>query len=187
LQPGVRQSPEPRHGPRRLLRSPPLPNRNRLEGGFASDILSRDTLLLRADFLLFFRLWIPGTVSRRSCVLTCFPYDGADRTWLHHTRLEVLSPPGRRWQHMGCECSATEKFLCALIPSYAKIGLNASTLSSEHQARGRSSPRRPWATSAVETRSVSGGPSKALGSGHSDLEAPWRSLTQGMQPCRAPL
>src|SRR5438093_13662708 len=107
--------------------------------------------------------------------------------WLHHTRLEVLSPPGRRWQSVVGECSATEKFIRSLLPSSAKLGLNASMLSSENQARVRSSTRRPSATSAVSNRSESGCPSKALGSGHGDLEAPWRSLTQGMQPCRAPL
>jgi hypothetical protein len=58
-------------------------------------------------------------------------------------------------------------------------------LSSESQARVRSSPRRPLATSAAFNRSESGCPIKAQGSGYCDLEAPWRSLTQCMQHARA--
>ena len=140
-----------------------------------------------SGFLAFFP---PSGAWRSQQTVSCsdlISVHGCHLTWRHQTRIEVLSPPGRRLQNIVCECSATEKFICSLIPSYAKIGLNASTLSSEHQARVRSSTRRPLATSAVENRSESGGPIKALGSGHGALEAPWRALTQGMQPCRAPL
>ena len=58
-------------------------------------------------------------------------------------------------------------------------------LSSESQARVRSSPRRPLATSAAFNRSESGCPSKAQGSRYGDLEAPGRSRTQCMQHARA--
>ena len=60
--------PAPGHGPRRLLHS--RPKSNVLEREFASDILSRDKRLLRAVFCVFFRLWVPGVVSRRCRVLT---------------------------------------------------------------------------------------------------------------------
>ncbi len=44
--PGLRKYPEPRHGPRRLRRSPPpLRTRSVREGGFASDILSRGKIV----------------------------------------------------------------------------------------------------------------------------------------------
>src|SRR5215468_3363706 len=46
-------------------------------------------------------------------------------------------------------------------------------LSRENQARVRSSPRQPWATSAAKHRSESGGPSKAPGAGHLDLIGAW--------------
>ena len=45
LPPGLQQDPVPGHGPRRWQRSPPLPNRRMLEGGFASDILSTGGLI----------------------------------------------------------------------------------------------------------------------------------------------
>jgi hypothetical protein len=130
---------------------------------------------------------MPGVVSRRSCVLTCFPEDGAAHTWLHHTRMAVRSPPRRRVQSRGGERSATEKFLCSLLPSSAKSGLHASTLSRERQARVRSSPRKPLATRAGEHRSARGCPSTAQGAGHRALEAPGRSRTPGMPPAGASL
>src|SRR5215813_8553769 len=49
------------------------------------------------------------------------------------------------------------------MPSSSKVGLNVQALSSECQARVRSSPRRPLVTSAAKNRSESGCPSKGKG------------------------
>jgi hypothetical protein len=51
----------------------------RLHPEFASDIWSRDKLLLRAGCRIFFRRVNAGIVSSRSSVLTEFPYSGANR------------------------------------------------------------------------------------------------------------
>src|SRR6267142_3137042 len=47
---------------------------------------------LASGFFLFFRLTGPGAVDIWSRGLTSFPSAGADRTCLHHTHIEALSP-----------------------------------------------------------------------------------------------
>ena len=69
---------------------------------------------------------------------------------------------------------------------YRRLGDDGRALSSESQARVRSSTRQPLATSAASYRSESGCPINAQSSGDYDREASWRSLTQGRPPCRAP-
>ena len=86
-----------------------------------------------------------------------------NRTWRPQTRLEVLSPPKRRVQRRVGARWATEQCLRSLLPSSAKRGLTASTWSRESQARVRSRTRRPWATSAANNRSASGGPITGAG------------------------
>jgi hypothetical protein len=135
-----------------------------------------------SGFCVVFRLWMPGVVSRRWRVLPGLLSAGANRGGgtTHVWRF----PP-----HMRDACraasrrsSATSPGLRSLLPSEAKRGRNAQALSRARQARVRRSPRWPWATSAAQTRSERGGPSKAPGAGDRALEALGRARTQGLQP-----
>ena len=80
--------------------------------------------------------------------------------------------------------SATEKLICALIPSYANDRINGEPLSSSVQARGRSSTREPVTTLAVCT-GAGVGVSSNVWLRESDLHAHRRSTTQALIHDRA--
>jgi hypothetical protein len=86
---------------------------------------SRDRLFLRAAFL-FFPLFRSGAVGTRWCVLTSFPYAGADAAC-------CTTHVSRLCRHRDGECrdtrwsfSAASNPLGALVPAYAKAWLNVS-------------------------------------------------------------
>jgi hypothetical protein len=75
------------------------------------------------------------------------------------------------------------------VPSYRPIQRSGSTHRVVQLEPGSGEEQHTQAVCderCVIYRSESGCPIKAQGSGDCDLEASWRSLTQGMPPCRAP-
>jgi hypothetical protein len=133
-----------------------------------------------SGFLLFFRF--PGSGFRRrqpsvwcSDVISIF---GRQLRWLHQTLLEVPSSLTCRLQ------SRVAVTLCdlAMLPCPRTVLFTRLAepvgLARECQARGRGSPRQPWASPRRRCRSQSGCPINRQGSGRRVLYTPWRSQTQ---------
>ena len=124
-------------------------------------LVKRPTTPVSGFFRFFSRLWVPGVVSRRCRVLTCLLCTGATE---RGGTTPVLRCARRRGdERKPRECAAPETFLGSRLPSWSKVGRNASTWASERPARVRSRPRRPWATRAACNRSESGGPINGTG------------------------
>jgi hypothetical protein len=93
--------------------------------------------------LLFFRFPGPGAVCSQSRVLTSFPWAGANLAWLHQTRIEALSPPGRRLQRTIWDIlCGLEIMLCPRAGLFKGVA-EPRRLTSEGPARERGSTR-PW-------------------------------------------
>jgi hypothetical protein len=91
--------------------------------------------------LLFFRWVGPGVVDSPWRALTALPPTGADRTWLHQTLLEALSPWRQRWQRdVWVTLYGRETYLC---PPTVLVNAQAAQLwcASEGQVRVRGSTR----------------------------------------------
>jgi hypothetical protein len=100
-------------------------------------VVKRQTTPVSGIFSTFF---YGGDAGVRKRELTAFPRAGADATCLHHTRIEVLSPPGG-------DCTGLVGVLCDLETSQCprtvlvKEGAERLALASEYQVRGRGSTR----------------------------------------------
>jgi hypothetical protein len=105
---------------------------------------------------MFFRCSGSGAVDSRSRVLTSVPWTGASRAWLHHTRLEVLSPPAWRVQRSrGVMLCALEILLGPHAVLFIRLA-ERRALASEGRARGRGRPRTPCATLTVSQAAKAG-------------------------------
>jgi len=94
----------------------------------------------RGRFFCFFRLAGPSTVDSRDRILPCFPCAGAHRVWLHHPRLEALSPPGWRVQStVGGILCGLAIMLCPRTVLCIRMAARRH-LARERPARGRGSP-----------------------------------------------
>jgi hypothetical protein len=92
-------------------------------------------------FFLFFPLTGLGAVYSQSRVLTRFPDAGANPAWLHHTRIEALSPPWWRLQRtVGVILCGLEMMLCPRTGLFKGVAMPVRRASSS-QARERGSPR----------------------------------------------
>jgi hypothetical protein len=116
--------------------------------------------------------------SRRGRVLPSCPCAGAHHPWRHHTRMAVQSPRAGRWQRtvgvllgdraiMWCPPTVLRK-----RPA-ARVGL-----AREGQARGRGSPRNPWASQRHSSRRQRGRPITRQGAGRGVRCTPGRATTQ---------
>jgi hypothetical protein len=94
-----------------------------------------------SGFFLFFPLTGPGAVDSQSRVLTRFPDAGANPAWLHHTRLEALSPPWWRLQStVGVLLCGLEMMRCPRTGLFTGVARPVRR-ARESQARERGSPR----------------------------------------------
>jgi hypothetical protein len=135
--------------------------------------LSRDTLSRRADWANFFPLCFrPSAVHPGQRVPSSFPYPGAP-TWLHQTRLAVLSPPGRRVPRPLGGGSTTSQPLCSLVPSYAKGWLNGGRAPVRRRRGGGAAPGNWTRLSPASTGAGAEVQSKATGSGQKGRCAPY--------------
>jgi len=148
--------------------------------------LSRDKLLPGADFLLFFPLGLrTSAASPWQRVLSSLPYTSAP-TWLHQTRMEVLSPLRRRVQRPLSGVAATEKLLGARIPSSAKKRHNVSGCPVRVRLGRGAAHANQWRPSPYgqERERVS---NQRAGIKDNGLCARRRSTTQGINDDRAPV
>jgi hypothetical protein len=102
--------------------------------------VKRQTIPL-SGFFLFFPLTGLGAVDSQSRVLTRVPDAGANPVWLHHTRIEALSPPWWRLQRtVGVILCGLEMLLCPRT-GLCKGVATPVWRARESQAGARGSPR----------------------------------------------
>jgi hypothetical protein len=109
--------------------------------------LSRDIRALGADGLRLFRTGGSGIVGIPWPALRAFSQTGADRRWLHHTRMETRSPS--RWRVQSNRrrgLCGPETYRCPHHILFKKAAAQVSCASSL-QIRAWRSPRHPETTS----------------------------------------
>jgi hypothetical protein len=105
-----------------------------------SSPVKRQTIPM-SGFFLFFPLTGLGAVSSQSRVLTRLPDAGANPVWLHHTRMEALSPPWWRVQRtVGVILCGLEMRRCPRPGLFTGVATPVRR-ARESQARERGSPR----------------------------------------------
>ncbi len=136
--------------------------------------------------MLFFPLGLrTSAASPWQRVLSSLPYTSAP-TWLHQTRMEVLSPLRRRVQRPLSGVAATEKLLGARIPSSAKKRHNVSGCPVRVRLGRGAAHANQWRPSPYgqERERVS---NQRAGIKDNGLCARRRSTTQGINDDRAPV